>query len=113
MWFVFPQLHGLGRSSTAQWYGIASLDAARGYLDHETLGPRLVECTQAVLGVTGRSLNAIFGSPDDRKFQSSMTLFVVAAGADASGTLFREALRRYCAGQPDDRTLSLLEATFS
>jgi uncharacterized protein (DUF1810 family) len=106
MWFIFPQLRGLGRSSTAQFYGIASLDEARFLLDHATLGPRLIECTGAVLTVTGRSLNAIFGSPDDMKFCSSMTLF--AAAGDAAVTVFREALRRACDGVPDARTLTLL-----
>ncbi len=106
MWFIFPQLRGLGQSSTAQFYGIASLDEARAYLAHPVLGPRLEACTRTVLAIADRSLHGIFGSPDDMKFRSSMTLFAVAAGDD--GALFRSALKRYCADQMDDRTLALL-----
>ena len=105
MWFVFPQLHGLGRSPMAQHYGIDSLDEARSYLGHAVLGPRLKECVEAVLGVTGKTLHEIFGSPDDAKFRSSMTLFALANGRDGP---FREALHRYCHGQEDPATLKLL-----
>jgi uncharacterized protein (DUF1810 family) len=107
MWFVFPQLRGLGHSAMAERYGIASLAEARAYLAHPLLGPRLVACTQAVLAVEGRSLHDIFGSPDDLKFASSMTLFEVAAGE--GGDPFREALDRSCAGRRDGRTLALLK----
>jgi uncharacterized protein (DUF1810 family) len=107
MWFIFPQLRGLGRSSTAQFYGITSIAEARAYLAHPLLGPRLDACTRAVLAVEGRSLSAIFGSPDDMKFRSSMTLFACAAGEGDS--TFRNALARCCDGQPDQRTLALLE----
>ena len=79
MWFVFPQLRGLGHSAMAMRYGIGSLDEARAYLAHPLLGPRLIECTCAVLAIEGRPLHAIFGSPDDVKFCSSMTLFSLAA----------------------------------
>ncbi len=106
MWFVFPQLRGLGRSPTAKVYGLGSLDEARAYLDHPVLGPRLKRCTRAVLDGAGASLAAIFGTPDDMKFRSSMTLFDLAAGAD--GTLYRRALDRFCGGQPDEATLALL-----
>src|SRR6478672_8846533 len=75
MWFVFPQLRGLGHSPTAQHYGIASLDEARAYLAHPVLGDRLRECTRLVLRVDGRNARAIFGSPDDFKFRSCMTLY--------------------------------------
>src|SRR5262249_25167657 len=75
MWFIFPQLRGLGRSSTARFYCITSLDEARAYLAHPTLGLRLDECTEAVLAIRDQSLHAIFGSPDDMKFRSCMTLF--------------------------------------
>src|SRR3954470_2345249 len=75
MWFVFPQLRGLGRSAMARHYGVGSLAEARAYLAHPLLGPRLIECTCAVLAIEGRPLHAIFGSPDDVKFCSSMTLF--------------------------------------
>ena len=105
MWFVFPQLRGLGLSSMAQFYGIETLDEARAYAAHAVLRPRLLACTEAVLAVEGRSLRAILGSPDDRKFQSSMTLFREAAPDEP---LFRQALDRLCGGRPDERTLSLL-----
>lgn len=107
MWFVFPQLRGLGVSDMAAFYGIASLDEARAYRTHPILGPRLVAATSAVLGVEGRDLHAIFGSPDDIKFRSSMTLFERASGADAG--LFAEALERLCGGRRDERTLDLLD----
>lgn len=108
MWYVFPQLRGLGHSPTAQFYGLASLDEARAYLSHPVLGERLKRCVEAVLAVQGRSLRAIFGSPDDMKFRSSMTLF--ARAAPDRETLFRQALDRYCEGRADERTLALLAA---
>src|SRR5438046_1700808 len=74
MWFIFPQLRGLGWSPTAQFYGIGKLKEARAYLAHSVLGPRLLICTEAVLAIRGRSLHEIFGFPDDLKFRSSMTL---------------------------------------
>jgi uncharacterized protein (DUF1810 family) len=107
MWFVFPQLRGLGHSAMARRYGLGSLAEARAYLAHPLLGPRLVACTRAVLAVEGRSLRAIFGWPDDVKFRSSMTLFALAADEDDS--VFRQALDRYCNGHADERTLALLE----
>jgi uncharacterized protein (DUF1810 family) len=92
MWFVFPQMRGLGTSAMSYTYGIAALDEARAYLDHPVLGSRLVACTELVLAVTDRSLHEIFGSPDDRKFRSSMSLFAsVATGAD---TVFARGLTR-------------------
>jgi len=106
MWFVFPQLRGLGHSATAQFYGLASLDEARAYLAHPVLGPRLKRCTEAVLAIEGGGLNAIFGAPDDMKFHSSMTLFARAAGGAESP--FLKALERYCEGRADERTLALL-----
>ena len=106
MWFVFPQLAGLGRSSTARFYGIGSLDEARAYLAHSVLGERLELCTRIVLESEASSLHAIFGSPDDLKFRSSMTLF--AQVADSSDNPFRQALDRWCGGQPDQQTLALI-----
>jgi len=106
MWYIFPQLRGLGRSPTAWHYGIASLDEARTYLAHPVLGPRLVECTRLVLDA-GKPVSAIFPAPDDLKFRSSVTLF--AEAADASETVFAEALARLCGGVPDEATLRLLE----
>lgn len=106
MWFIFPQLRELGRSSTARFYGIAAIDEARAYLAHPILGPRLVQATEAVLSVQGRTLHEIFGSPDDLKFRSSMTLFANAAAE--AGNLYRRALDRYCNGRLDEATLRLL-----
>ena len=106
MWYVFPQLRGLGFSRMASLYGIAGLAEARAYLAHPVLGPRLGACTEAVLAHPDRSLAAIFGAPDDAKFRSSMTLFAEAAGHN--GALFRHALATFCDGQPDPRTLALL-----
>lgn len=106
MWFVFPQLQGLGRSSMAQQYGISSLDEARAYLAHPVLGPRLLECVTALLDSGETSLQTVFGSPDDMKFCSSMTLFSVAAGDHEAP--FDAALSKFCHGEKDKRTISLL-----
>jgi uncharacterized protein (DUF1810 family) len=108
MWFVFPQLRGLGRSATAQFYGLASLEEARAYLAHPVLGARLNLCAETVLAIEGRTLGAIFGSPDDMKFHSSMTLF--ARAADDEKSAYRRALDRYCGGRMDESTLALLDA---
>ena len=108
MSFVFSQLHGLGHSSKATFYGIASLHETRAYLAHPILGPRLELCTRTVLELESGSLNEIFGSPDDVKFRSSMTLFAVAAADPASA--FHQALDRWCRGALDPQTLKLLEA---
>ena len=105
MWFVFPQIAGLGRSPTAVHYAIASLDEARGYLAHPVLGVRLRGCTQLVLDVEGKSAHAIFGSPDDLKFHSCMTLFSRAAHSEK---IFSDALEKYFAGRPDVATLARL-----
>lgn len=106
MWFVFPQLRGLGRSATAQFYGIGSIAEARAYLAHPVLGPRLMQCTQTVVACGARSLHELFGSPDDLKFRSSMTLF--EAAADDAGSVFTRALERCCAGERDASTLRLI-----
>jgi uncharacterized protein (DUF1810 family) len=105
MWFVFPQLLGLGGSPMAARYGITSLDEARAYLHHELLGPRLRECTRLVNQVQDRSVAEIFGSPDDLKLCSSMTLFALAADDNHD---FVELLDKYYGGQRDPRTLSEL-----
>ena len=109
MWFIFPQLRGLGHSSMAKFYGIGSLDEARAYLGHPLLGPRLNLCTRTVLAVEDRSLHDIFGSPDDMKFHSSMTLFALAASNQE--TVYRQALDRWWQGRADERTIALLDAT--
>jgi uncharacterized protein (DUF1810 family) len=105
MWFVFPQLVGLGRSPMAQRYAIGSLSEAKAYLDHPVLGRRLVELTEIVNRVADRSVLEIFGSPDDMKFHSSMTLFAAASPETAA---FAAALDRYFAGQPDRATMERL-----
>lgn len=107
MWFIFPQLAGLGRSSTAAIFAITGLEEARAYLVHPVLGPRLLECTALVNAVEGRSAHQIFGAPDDLKFHSSMTLFAQAAGDPGS---FKAALTKYFAGAPDPATLNLLSS---
>ncbi|WP_437934348.1 DUF1810 domain-containing protein [Sorangium sp. So ce341] len=106
MWFIFPQLRGLGHSAMAHRYGIASKAEAEAYLQHPTLGPRLIECTRLVNQIEGCSLYDIFDSPDDMKFCSSMTLFVRAAPDNET---FLAALEKYCGGELDPRTLALLE----
>lgn len=108
MWFIFPQLRGLGHSSTAQFYGIGSLDEARAYLAHPLLGPRLTLCARTVLESAAPSLHDIFGSPDDMKFGSCMTLFEAAAPPEEK--VFGAAIDRWCAGQRDARTLQLLSS---
>ncbi|HJS45862.1 MAG TPA: DUF1810 domain-containing protein [Rhizomicrobium sp.] len=105
MWFVFPQIAGLGRSPMAQHYAIQNLAEARAYLEHPLLGTRLKECVQAVLDIEGKTAHAIFGSPDDLKFRSSMTLF---AHATRDEKLFRAALSKYFIGEEDERTLQIL-----
>lgn len=105
MWFVFPQLRGLGSSPMAARYGIASLDEARAYLRHDLLGPRLHECTQLVNQVQGRSIAEIFGSPDDLKLCSSMTLFARATNDNQD---FVTLLNKYYDGQEDQLTVARL-----
>ena len=105
MWFVFPQLRGLGHSPLALRFGISGLEEAKAYLQHPVLGHRLRKCVEAVQGVSGRSLRQIFGTPDDIKFRSSMTLFALADGGEG---LFQEALDQYCNGVMDPRTVELL-----
>lgn len=105
MWFVFPQLDGLGFSETARRYAIRSLEEARVYLAHPVLGPRLVECAEAVLTVQGGSAREILGAPDDLKLRSCATLFAEVAPA---GSVFRRVLEAYFGGEADGRTLALL-----
>jgi uncharacterized protein (DUF1810 family) len=105
MWFVFPQLKGLGFSQTSQYYGIASLQEAEAYWQHPVLGSRLRECTELVLAVEGRTARQVFGPPDDLKFRSSMTLFELAVPAEP---IFGVALEKYFAGERDTATLRLL-----
>lgn len=104
MWFIFPQLRALGRSPTAQFYGLASLHEAAAYLEHPILGPRLKDSVVAVNASAPGSLHALFGSPDDLKFCSSMTLF---AAVDPEGP-FGPALERWCSGGPDRATIAII-----
>ena len=108
MWFVFPQIEGLGTSPTARMYAISGLDEARQYLAHETLGDRLRHCTRLVCEVRGHTAEQIFGHPDYMKFRSSMTLF---AHASADDSIFTDALKIYFGGEPDARTLALLPSS--
>lgn len=105
MWFIFPQIDGLGSSSTARFYAISSLAEARAYLNHPVLGPRLEECCGIVNGVEGRSADEIFGYPDTLKFRSSLTLFARAAGENS---VFHKTLDKYFQGESDPSTLERL-----
>tara|TARA_R110002020_G_scaffold61951_13_gene166319 strand:- start:1157 stop:1588 length:432 start_codon:yes stop_codon:yes gene_type:complete len=105
MWFVFPQVEGLGSSSMAERYAIGSRAEAEAYLRHPVLGPRLVECTQLMLQHEGTSANAILGSPDDMKFRSCMTLF---AAVSEKGSPFERALAVFYGGQRDEKTVARL-----
>lgn len=105
MWFIFPQLRGLGSSSMAQRFSLDSLAEAREYLAHSVLGPRLRECTRLVLSHSGSDLESILGYPDNLKFRSSMTLFRAAAEHEL---LFEQALKAFCDGNADPRTIELL-----
>ena len=106
MWFVFPQMRGLGSSPTATFFGISSMEEAQAYLAHPLLGPRLVRCTETVLALNNTSIQTIFGSPDDMKFCSSMTLFALATENWESP--FLQAIVGLCDGRMDQRTLALL-----
>lgn len=106
MWYVFPQIAGLGLSETSQRYAIRSTAEARAYLAHPLLGPRLIECFEAGLSVDGRTAHAIFGSPDDLKFRSCATLF---ACVTPPGSVFQRALDQYFGGEGDARTLDLMD----
>jgi uncharacterized protein (DUF1810 family) len=108
MWFIFPQLVGLGRSAMAQHYAIRDLDQARRYLGDSILGPRLRQVVKLMIGQKGRSAFEILGSPDDMKFRSCLTLFREAASENSDRTLFTKALDQFYRGQPDGRTLELL-----
>lgn len=107
IWYIFPQLKGLGVSSTSEFYGISSLAEAKAYLAHPVLGPRLLEATQIILAIEDQSLRDILSAPDDMKFRSCMTLFEHAAESE---NIFGMALAKHCGGQRDLKTLTLLEA---
>ena len=105
MWYIFPQIDGLAFSSTSKYYSIKSVEEARAYLDHPILGPRLLECAEAVLRVEGRTATDIFGSPDDLKLRSCATLF---ACVSPPGSVFDRLLAKYYRGERDGQTLRLL-----
>jgi len=105
MWFIFPQIQGLGHSATAQYYALSDIDEADAYLRHPLLGRRLLECTDAVNALEGLSALEIFGRPDNLKFHSSMTLFALAAPTVGA---FQRALDRYFDGVKDGRTMEIL-----
>jgi len=105
MWFIFPQLDGLGRSPTARKFAISSLGEARAYLEHPVLGPRLRECCRLVIDIEGRTIFDVLGTPDDLKFRSSVTLF---ASATSDNAVFLKALDKYWNGEGDEATLRLL-----
>ncbi len=107
IWYIFPQVEGLGFSATSRRYSISSMEEARAYLDHPVLGPRLLECAQLVMDVEGRSAEQIFGHPDCLKFRSCMTLF---AHADPDARIFRDALEKYYDGAADPLTIERLES---
>ena len=105
MWFVFPQIAGLGRSATAQQYALSSAGEAQAYLDHPVLGPRLLECVNFLLGIEGRTAEQVFGDVDALKLRSSLTLFLAASGGEK---VFEDALDKYFDGVPDLRTLTAI-----
>ncbi len=105
MWYIFPQIHGLGLSQTSRHYAIKNIAEARAYLEHPVLGPRLLSCVDAVLRVEGRTAAQIFGSPDDLKLKSCATLFTCVGPA---GGVFDRLLQKYYGGHRDAKTLALL-----
>jgi uncharacterized protein (DUF1810 family) len=106
MWYIFPQLAGLGFSSTAKFYGIRNLSEASSYLAHPVLGPRLVEISAAMLQVEDKTANQILGSPDDLKLRSCMTLF---SQVQPTNPIFQAVLDKYYSGEPDEKTLALVK----
>jgi uncharacterized protein (DUF1810 family) len=105
MWFIFPQIRGLGHTETSIFFSISSVPEAKAYLNHPVLGPRLRECCELLMQIEGRSASQIFGSPDDLKLRSSMTLFAQVTDRDS---IFKRVVKRYFEGQLDQRTLDLL-----
>jgi uncharacterized protein (DUF1810 family) len=107
MWYIFPQIVGLGLSPMSRQYAIKSAAEARAYLDHPVLGPRLRECATAVYGISGRAAFEVFGAPDDMKLRSCATLFASVSG----GGIFEQLIQKYFAGQYDEKTLETLKST--
>jgi uncharacterized protein (DUF1810 family) len=104
MWYIFPQMRGLGNSAMSQRYSIKTEDEARAYLQHPTLGPRLLECARAAVNIDGRTAKEIFSSPDDMKLRSSATLFAQVSDEP----VFQQIIDKYFGGEPDRRTLRIL-----
>ncbi len=107
MWYIFPQIDGLGFSSTAKFYAIKSVAEARAYLAHPVLGARLVDCARAVLGIEGKTASQILGTPDDLKLKSCATLFSRISPADS---IFEDLLAKYYEGKPDAKTVQLMQS---
>jgi uncharacterized protein (DUF1810 family) len=107
IWYIFPQIHGLGFSSTSEYYAIRSLDEAKDYLQHPVLGSRLIEITKAVLAHNGKTANQIMGSPDDLKLKSCMTLFNLLENTDP---VFQEVLDNYFDGMQDQKTIAIVKS---
>ena len=107
MWFIFPQVVGLGRTAIAEKYSIKSLEEAKAYIAHPVLGARLQECTKLVVNIDGRTANQVFGFPDDLKFRSSMTLFKHVA---EDNKIFLDAIAKFYDGKEDDLTIKVLES---
>ena len=105
MWFIFPEIDGLGHSAMAKRYAIKSADEAREYLSHPVLAKRLIECAETVKGIQDRSASQIFGYPDDMKFRSSLTLFASVSG---EASIFHDLITKYYTGKPDERTIEIL-----
>ena len=106
MWYIFPQVAGLGFSETSQYYGIKTIAEAKAYLNHPVLGKRLIEISEVLLTINGKSANQVFGSPDDMKLKSSMTLFAAISDEDS---VFNKVLEKYFDGKEDAKTLQLLK----
>jgi len=107
MWYIFPQIEGLGLSPMSRQYAIKGAAEARAYLDHPVLGPRLNECATVVYGISGRTALGIFGAPDDMKLRSSATLFASVSG----GGIFEQLIQKYFEGKHDEKTLEKLRST--
>ena len=105
IWYIFPQVHGLGSSETSRFYAIANMAEAVAYLEHPVLGTRLITISQALLQLNGRTANQIFGNPDDMKLRSCMTLF---AAINGTNPVFQQVLDKYFDGQADEKTLAIL-----
>lgn len=106
IWFIFPQIEGLGHSSTAKYYSIKTIEEAKKYITHPILGKRLLECSNIILNINGKSADDIFGYPDNLKLRSSMTLFNFVA---PEHKVFAGVLQKYFAGEPDEQTISILQ----